>query len=550
MTRLRLPGRPPAADDDDRALLDRFTATGDETAFAVLVDRHGPLVLGVCRRVLRDTHLADDAFQATFLILARKSRRARPSLSSWLFGVARRVSLAARRRELRHAVRTKTASPPPDPKTPDWDDLLRTLDEELDRLPDRLRAPVLECYFREKTQDEAAKALGWSLSTLRRRLDRAKDLLRLRLTRRGATLTAGLLAGTLAATPALAVVPPVLATAAVGSCMAAHGGGAVAAPVVSLAQGVIGMTSITKWVTAGLAAALALGMAAAVIAVLLLWAPVPTPQGAPNGLQKEQFLPPDDSPAPADPDRPAPDPSPDPAADRNWATIRGRIHWPESRLVPVRKIDVTTDREHCLSKGELFYEDVIVSPKTRGVKNVVVWLRPDTDNRRDPFPREKIHPSLVEAKSRMHVIDQPCCQFEPRVLAARAGDRIEFRNSAPVAHNVSFVSDSEAFNFTLPAGKSHVGQPLAAQTTPIPFRCDIHPWMQGRVRVFDHPYFAVSDAEGNFEIRNAPAGKWRLVIWHENGYHRGREGALGMPVEMKAGAVLEVKPVELELPKN
>jgi plastocyanin len=310
------------------------------------------------------------------------------------------------------------------------------------------------------------------------------------------------------------------------------------------------MTSTTKWIIAGVTAVLMVG-AASVAVPVLAWVVMPIqapPQ--PDREADRPFVPPENRLQPADPKVPEPDPSPAPTADPNWITIRGRVVWPESRPVPVRKIDVTTDKEHCLSKGELAYEDVLVDAKTRGVRSVVVWLRPDTDNRRDPFPREKILPSLLEPKPRTHVIDQPCCQFEPRVLAARAGDRIEFRNSAPVAHNINYSSDTETFNLTLPAGGSHTGRPLAAQSTPIPFKCDIHPWMAGRVRVFDHPYFAVTDAEGNFEIRDAPAGKWRLVIWHENGFHRGREGALGLPVELKPGAVLEVKPVELELPKN
>ncbi|HVK15997.1 MAG TPA: sigma-70 family RNA polymerase sigma factor, partial [Fimbriiglobus sp.] len=215
---LRLRVRP--ALDDDRLLLARFADTGDQAAFAALVDRHGPLVLGVCRRVLRDQHLADDAFQAAFVVLARKARRVRvgASLASYLFGIARRVALAARRREsrMRNAERglrneRQVESPQSAVRpahSPDWDDLLRVLDEELERLPDKLRAPVLECFFREKTQDEAARSLGWSLSTLRRRLDRAKALLRDRLTTRGATLTAGLVAGTFAASTAMAKVSP------------------------------------------------------------------------------------------------------------------------------------------------------------------------------------------------------------------------------------------------------------------------------------------------------------------------------------------------------
>jgi len=234
------------------------------------------------------------------------------------------------------------------------------------------------------------------------------------------------------------------------------------------------------------------------------------------------------------------------AAD--WGTVKGQIKL--SNPPEPRKVDVNNDKEHCLSRGPQVYEDLIVNPKTKGVKNVVVWLRPDTANRKDAFPKNKIHPSLAKAPPTKHTVDQPCCQFVPRVIAAREGDTLEFKNSAPVPHNVNYSSDEESINPTLPPGKSlTLTKPLAAQSTPIPFKCDIHPWMGGRVRVFDHPYFAVTDENGNFEIKNAPAGKWRLVIWHEDGYHKGRNGVLGTPIAIPAGGTLELQPTELELPK-
>jgi plastocyanin len=193
--------------------------------------------------------------------------------------------------------------------------------------------------------------------------------------------------------------------------------------------------------------------------------------------------------------------------------------------------------------------DVEVDPKSKGIKNVVVWLRPDTADRKDPFPADKIKPELQKPKATSHVIDQPKCQFEPRVLAARTGDTLEVKNSATIPHNVNYTSDVESLNILIPAGGSvKLKNPLAAQSTPIPFKCDIHGWMAGRVRVFDHPYFAITDKDGNFEIKDAPAGKWRLVIWHENGFHKGREGILGTPIEVGAGT-LEMKPIDFEFPK-
>jgi len=314
------------------------------------------------------------------------------------------------------------------------------------------------------------------------------------------------------------------------------------------------MSSTAKWVVAVVAGVAVLG-AGVVVVPAVAWhlAPVPArPNPNPEAPAQPSPQPtvseppkPAESPKQAEPPRPI---EATPSSGGDWVTIRGRVVWPESMPVPGHKIDVTTDKQHCLSRGDLVYEDVVVSPKTRGVKNVVVWLRPDTDNRRDPFPKDRVHPALRKVTPRTHVVDQPCCQFEPRVVAAREGDAIEFKNSAPVNHNVNYNSDTEPFNNNMSPNTSKKTQPLQAQSSPVTFKCDIHPWMQGRARVFDHPYFAVTDADGNFEIKNAPKGKWRIVYWHENGYHKGREGANGFPVEATA-VVVEVPPVGLDLPK-
>ena len=544
--------------DDDRALLHRFARSGDEAAFAALVARHGPLVLGVCRRVLRDPDAADDAFQAVFLVLARKADRVRAgaSLGSYLFGIARRVSLAARRRQvrLRNAeiglrIQEKSSPPPAE-----WDDLLRALDEELARLPDRLRAPVLECFLREKTQDEAAKALGWSLSTVRRRLTRAKALLRDRLSTRGVALSAVLAAGAVAGS-ANAAVPPLLAQTAVKVASVGRACGAVPAGIGAIAN--VGGTPMV------LKAAIGVAAAGAIAAGVGIWfgpmAPpepsvvdrpvviaVPTPvEVAPA---PRPFVPP--APAPVVvPPVPVPQPPESPAVPFQWVALRGRITLPNTPRPST--ITATTDKEFCEKDGPLVDESLIVG-RTGGVKNVVVWLRPDSSNRNEPFPRDRVYPFLAATPPVERVIDQPCCQFVPRITAARAGDMLVVRNSAKVAHNVNMSAGDEnphlVFNVNIPsAGDKRFG-PVAAQRTPIPFKCDIHPWMKGFVRVFDHPYFAVTDDDGNFELRDAPAGNWRLVVWHEGGFHRGRDGVLGMPVELR-GEQTDLPAIELQLPK-
>src|SRR5262249_55290560 len=188
-----------AADGDaatDGELLARFAAGRDEAAFTALVRRHGPMVLGVCRGVLRHRHDAEDAFQAAFLILARKaaSIRCHQSVSSWLHEVAYRVALKARARSVPHLPEGRAEGAAAGDPVLDLTlrDVQRVVHEELRRLPEKLRAPLVLCYLEARTQDEAARQLGCTEAALRGRLYRGRQLLRGRLTRRGLSLAARL----------------------------------------------------------------------------------------------------------------------------------------------------------------------------------------------------------------------------------------------------------------------------------------------------------------------------------------------------------------------
>jgi RNA polymerase sigma factor (sigma-70 family) len=186
----------------DSQLLDQFIQRRDPAAFARLVERHGPMVLAVGRRVLGDRHTAEDVYQATFLVLARKaaSIRNQTSLCSWLHGVAYRLAQKARVESARRQAREKQAAVV---KSSDaihevsWHELCAVLDEELQRMPEKLRVPLVLCYLEGRTRDEAARTLGWSLRTLHRHLERGRNLLNVRLSRRGVTFSAALLATTL-----------------------------------------------------------------------------------------------------------------------------------------------------------------------------------------------------------------------------------------------------------------------------------------------------------------------------------------------------------------
>lgn len=184
-----------ATGEDDGRLLERFRLDRDESAFAALVDRHGPMVLGVCRRILRDDRDVEDAFQATFLVLVRRAATIRGAdrVGPWIHGVAHRVAVRARadaaRRYVREGVDLEVepavAVAPSGPA--ERSELRSILDEELGRLPERLRAPLILCHLEGLTHEQAAARLQQPVGTIRSRLSRGRDRLRDRLTRRGVT---------------------------------------------------------------------------------------------------------------------------------------------------------------------------------------------------------------------------------------------------------------------------------------------------------------------------------------------------------------------------
>lgn len=253
----------------DAQLLERFLSGHDgqaEMAFEALVTRHGSMVLDVCRNVLRDAHDAQDAFQATFLILARRAKtiRRRDSVASWLFGVARRVasrakSEAARRRDAdRKAAEAKAMEPERGGEPVDFS----ALHEEIARLPRKYREPVVLCYLEGMTYEAAAQRLGCPLGTVSVRLRRARERLRSRLTRRGLAVPSWLLAATFTpeAVSATLPAPLVAATVQVATQVAATGTvaqGLISASAVLLTEGVLRTMDIAKLKVVAFGSALA-----------------------------------------------------------------------------------------------------------------------------------------------------------------------------------------------------------------------------------------------------------------------------------------------------
>jgi RNA polymerase sigma factor (sigma-70 family) len=273
---------PNAGEPTDTHLLESFAARHEEAAFTALLRRYGPMVLGVCRRMLQNDADAEDAFQATFLILVRKaaSISRRESLGCWLHRVAQRTAL--RIRAQRDLCRRLERQCPPMPQTDFiaavvWRDLQPVLDEEVGRLPERYRLPFVLCYLEGKTYATAARLLHCPVGTLSRRLARARELLRRRLTGRGLTLPAGVLAATLSASVAPAAVPTPLTATAVRAALRNATGTldlalTVGPRVAALVRGETQTMKPSAW-TISLALLLILGLVAAGLGLLSPTAP-------------------------------------------------------------------------------------------------------------------------------------------------------------------------------------------------------------------------------------------------------------------------------------
>jgi len=259
----------------DTQLLERFTTRRDAEAFEALVERHGPMVLAVCRSLLKDGNDAQDAFQATFLVLVRKADSlwvVRSSLGSWLYRVAYRIAVqanvdAVRRREVER--RVGAMREPISVGEGSTHDILSVLHDEIGRLPEKLRAPIVLCHLEQMTHAEAADQLGWTVGTVRGRVARARQLLGARLSRRGLELSGGLLITILSEQMAQAAVPKAWASSTAGIATKLVAGQAVAGVASATASAFskrllrsMVMTRL-KWATAALlVAGVATGAAA------------------------------------------------------------------------------------------------------------------------------------------------------------------------------------------------------------------------------------------------------------------------------------------------
>jgi RNA polymerase sigma factor (sigma-70 family) len=258
----------------DRELLERYIKAQDESAFTVLIERHGPMVFGICRRGLPNFQDAEDACQACFLVLARKaaSVRKKTSLSSWLHGVAYRLSVklqrdSARRKGRELGVEVQASSDPAAELS--WREGQAILDDELQRLPERFRAPLILCYLEGLTRDEAAQRLCISSGILHGRLERGRNLLGERLTRRGLTLSAVMSTAVLGVSASQAALAPTFFVSLTKAAKALATGqplaeSVIATKIIALSQEAMKAMFLTK-VKCGTATVLCAGLLAALI---------------------------------------------------------------------------------------------------------------------------------------------------------------------------------------------------------------------------------------------------------------------------------------------
>jgi RNA polymerase sigma factor (sigma-70 family) len=250
----------------DGQLLQEYLSRREEAALAALVRRHGSMVWGVCRRVLHNYHDAEDAFQATFLVLVRKAASIHPPemLANWLYGVAHQTALKARATSAKRQTREKQVKDMPEPAAAEndlWEDLQPLLDQELSRLSDKYRSAIVLCDLEGKTRKEAARQLGVPEGTVAARVARGRKLLAQQLARRGLALSSTALATVLAQNTASATVPNgVVSSTIEAACLVAVGqaaAGGISIKAVALMQGVVKAMFLTKL---KIATAVVLGM--------------------------------------------------------------------------------------------------------------------------------------------------------------------------------------------------------------------------------------------------------------------------------------------------
>jgi plastocyanin len=238
-------------------------------------------------------------------------------------------------------------------------------------------------------------------------------------------------------------------------------------------------------------------------------------------------------------------------ADKAWGGLKGRILFdaepPARKEVDLEKAGVKgDDLKWFTSMGTVVNQDWVIDPKSRAVQWVFVWLIPE-DPKGNPLG---IHESLkaVPDKEKVVTVDQSPLGYEPHAVAVRAGQDLLMKNTGPVPHVFKFVgSENPEMNQAMPS-KAEIKVPnLLAERNAVQISCPPHPWERLWLRIYDHPYFAVTKADGTFEIKLAPAGKCRLVVWQESlGFKDGKAGRNGSVVTVEGAATTDLGDIKIK----
>jgi len=226
-------------------------------------------------------------------------------------------------------------------------------------------------------------------------------------------------------------------------------------------------------------------------------------------------------------------PSSNAAQDGNFGTIKGRLVWGGDQIPKPETIDIKgKDPEVCGTKPH-FDRSLEVDPKTKGIKDAFAYVA-------NPKGKNPEAVKTLVAKQSKVEVDQKTCEFIPYSTAMMKDQRIVFKSSDPVGHNVHYTSFAgNDANFALPP-KGEAEKKLVKDAFPVTLKCDIHPWMKGWIMVFDHPFFAVTKSDGSFEIQGVPAGTQTLIVrTGDHGFITPNKNK-GLTVQVKAGDVTDV----------
>jgi RNA polymerase sigma factor (sigma-70 family) len=367
------------AEATDAQLLERFVVCQEEPAFTALLRRHGPMVLSVCRRILHNDHDAEDVFQATFLILARKagSIRKHESVGSWLHGVARRLSLRTRSRAESRKAREARAAERRGNLEPAWTELNQVLDSALRALPAKYREVLVLCYLEGNTQEESARQLGCPLGTVRSRLAQGRALLRQRLARHGLTLSVAAFTTLLATCTPAQAVPVRLLDLTLPAAVEGAGGKAVAAGLVSArVAGLVNADLVSM-------AAAKVGLAAAALAttacvVVLGWAVFrqPTASESPKTAERPMQT---TQPTASQP-RPAAKAHLQTDDDRSKMTVTAHVVDSQGKAVDGASVAVLAWRNSPWAGGELSEREIVLDQAKTDRDGHVRLRLPRTDS--------------------------------------------------------------------------------------------------------------------------------------------------------------------------